>query len=43
MLSEISKTGGVLNAYEALKVAATLKPAAKKNTPSSTLNTGKKN
>jgi hypothetical protein len=30
-LLEISKTGGVINAYEAAKLAATLEPASKKS------------
>jgi cell wall-associated protease len=39
-LSEISKTGGVINAYEAAKIAATLQPGEKiieKKSPKSTL------
>lgn len=42
-LKEISRTGGILNAHEALKVAATLKPAVKKSAPSSKVQTTKKN
>lgn len=42
-LKDISKTGGVLNAHEALKVAATLKPAVKKTTPSSKVQSTQKN
>ncbi|MFM2364224.1 MAG: hypothetical protein RLZZ316_3126 [Bacteroidota bacterium] len=43
-LSDISKTGGLLNAYEAAKVAATLKPEKKKKQalPKSTLKPAKK-
>ncbi|MDX1935488.1 MAG: S8 family peptidase [Flavihumibacter sp.] len=43
-LSDISKTGGLLNAYEAAKVAATLKPEKKKKQalPKSTLKPSKK-
>ena len=36
-LSDISMTGGVVNAYEALKLAATLKPAEKSKLPKSTI------
>jgi len=36
-LSDISITGGVVNAYEALKLAATLKPAEKSKLPKSTI------
>lgn len=40
-LSEISKTGGILNAYESAKIAASMQPAAipvkKKKTPKPTL------
>ena len=36
-LSDISMTGGVVNAYEALKLAATLKPAEKPKLPKSTI------
>lgn len=32
-LSDISKTGGVINAYEAAKIAATLEPGAKPDEP----------
>jgi subtilisin family serine protease len=43
-LSDISKTGGLLNAYEAVKLAATLAPPAKnaKKLPKSTLKKGNK-
>ncbi len=37
MLSEISRTGGVVNAYAALKLAETLKPSKKENLPKSSL------
>jgi len=42
-LSEISKTGGVLNAYQALKLASTLKPETRKQEklPRSVLNNQK--
>jgi hypothetical protein len=32
-LSDISRSGGVLNAFEALKLAATLKPESNKQSP----------
>jgi subtilisin family serine protease len=46
-LTDISKTGGVINAYEAAKLAATIKPEVKnappvKKLPKSTLKKGKK-
>jgi hypothetical protein len=31
-LSDISRSGGVINAYEAIKLASTLKPDVKKTT-----------
>ncbi len=40
-LSDISGTGGVVNAYEALKLAATIKPNSKEKLPQSTLKTKK--
>jgi subtilisin family serine protease len=36
-LSDISTTGGIVNAYEALKLAATMKPAEKQKLPKSTI------
>jgi cell wall-associated protease len=36
-LSDISTSGGILNAYEAVKLASTLKPDAKQTLPKSTL------
>jgi cell wall-associated protease len=40
-LSDLSQTGGVVNAYQALKLAATLKPGEKAKLPKSTIKTKK--
>ena len=43
-LTDISKTGGVINAFEAAKIASTLEPSSKKNgrkTPKSTMKNNK--
>jgi hypothetical protein len=37
LLSDISETGGIVNAYEALKLAATLKNGEKPKLPKSTM------
>lgn len=39
-MSSLSRTGGVVNAYEALKLAATIKPNSKEKLPKSVLKTG---
>ena len=39
-MNELSRTGGVVNAYEALKLAATIKPNSKEKLPKSVLKTG---
>jgi hypothetical protein len=42
-LSELSRTGGFLNAYEAVKIAGTLKPSKNKEVlPKSNINKSKK-
>ena len=42
-LTDISRTGGVINAYEAAKIASTLEPAAKKSDKKSPKSTMKNN
>jgi len=41
-MSALSHTGGIVNAYEALKLAATLKPAEKTKLPKSSIKNNKK-
>jgi len=41
-MSALSHTGGIVNAYEALKLAATLKPAEKTKLPKSSIKKNKK-